>query len=483
MYQQKTKGWYKHLDFIIFDIICLELSFLIAYIIRHGMGNPYHSQLYRTAAVMLGVMDFVLLFVCNTFAGVLKRGLFQELCQTIKQGVYVFLVFALYLFAVQNGQDFSRIVMFISAGLYIVISYLVRIIMKQFIKTVKTSGDKPAMLIVSSSDKIYEVMQSLDNIWFHNYAIRGIIVLDKNMIGRSIMGVPVVASECSAVEYVCKNWVDEILIINSPKYEIGRRWTEQFVDMGVVVHEKLYKNEELFINRQIIERIGGYTVMTTTLNYASTSHLFIKRLLDICGGLIGCVITGILFVCLAPFIYIKSPGPIFFAQERVGKNGKRFKIYKFRSMYLDAEDRKKELEMQNRMEDGMMFKVEFDPRIIGCEKKSDGSVKKGIGNFIRDWSLDEFPQFFNVLKGDMSLVGTRPPTMDEWEKYSSHHRARLATKPGITGMWQVSGRSDITNFEQIVALDTQYISEWSIGLDIRILLKTVLVVLHRDGAM
>lgn len=318
MYQQKTKGWYKHLDFIIFDIICLELSFLIAYIIRHGMGNPYHSQLYRTAAVMLGVMDFVLLFVCNTFAGVLKRGLFQELCQTIKQGVYVFLVFALYLFAVQNGQDFSRIVMFISAGLYIVISYLVRIIMKQFIKTVKLSSDKPAMLIVSSSDKIYEVMQSLDNIWFHNYAIRGIIVLDKNMIGRSIMGVPVVASECSAVEYVCKNWVDEILIINSPKYEIGRRWTEQFVDMGVVVHEKLYKNEELFINRQIIERIGGYTVMTTTLNYASTSHLFIKRLLDICGGLIGCVITGILFVCLAPFIYIKSPGPIFFRTRASG---------------------------------------------------------------------------------------------------------------------------------------------------------------------
>ena len=206
-------------------------------------------------------------------------------------------------------------------------------------------------------------------------------------------------------------------------------------------------------------------------------------MIDICGGIVGCIITGILFVILAPLIYIQSPGPIFFAQERVGKNGKRFKIYKFRSMYLDAEERKQELMEQNRVEDGMMFKLEFDPRIIGCKKRADGTIKKGVGNYIRDWSLDEFPQFFNVLKGDMSIVGTRPPTMDEWGKYEIHHRARLATKPGITGMWQVSGRSDITDFEEVVALDTKYINDWSIGLDIKILFKTVLVVLHREGAM
>ena len=224
-------------------------------------------------------------------------------------------------------------------------------------------------------------------------------------------------------------------------------------------------------------------MLTTTLNYASGRDLFLKRLIDICGGIVGCIITGILFVILAPLIYIQSPGPIFFAQERVGKNGKRFKIYKFRSMYLDAEERKQDLMEQNRVEDGMMFKLEFDPRIIGCKKRADGTIKKGIGNYIRDWSLDEFPQFFNVLKGDMSIVGTRPPTMDEWEKYEIHHRARLATKPGITGMWQVSGRSDITDFEEVVALDTKYINDWSIGLDIKILFKTVLVVLHREGAM
>ena len=148
-------------------------------------------------------------------------------------------------------------------------------------------------------------------------------------------------------------------------------------------------------------------------------------------------------------------------------------------MYLDAEERKKELLESNRVSSGMMFKLEWDPRIIGNEK----GPGRGIGNFIRKYSIDEFPQFFNVLKGEMSLVGTRPPTVDEWEKYDLHHRARLAVKPGLTGMWQVSGRSKITDFEQVVSLDKQYITEWNFALDIKILLKTVLVVLGKEGSM
>ena len=229
--------------------------------------------------------------------------------------------------------------------------------------------------------------------------------------------------------------------------------------------------------------MGKYTVLTTTINTVTTKQMFLKRLLDIAGGLAGCMITLILSIFLAPAIYIKSPGPIFFSQERVGKNGKRFKMYKFRSMYMDAEERKKELMKENRVKDGMMFKLEWDPRIIGCKKLPDGTMKKGIGNYIRDFSLDEFPQFFNVLKGDMSLVGTRPPTIDEWEKYDLHHRARLAIKPGVTGMWQVSGRSNITDFEEVVNLDREYINRWSLGLDMKILFKTVLVVFKKEGSM
>lgn len=150
---------------------------------------------------------------------------------------------------------------------------------------------------------------------------------------------------------------------------------------------------------------------------------------------------------------------------------------------MDAEERKKELMAQNKISDGLMFKMDFDPRIIGNKILPDGTRKTGIGQFIRKTSLDEFPQFINILLGDMSLVGTRPPTVDEWELYEPHHRARMSFRPGLTGMWQVSGRSNITDFEEVVKLDTQYISEWSLRLDVKILWKTVWSVFKSDGAM
>ena len=194
------------------------------------------------------------------------------------------------------------------------------------------------------------------------------------------------------------------------------------------------------------------------------------------------LLTGIIFIFVAPIIYIKSPGPIFFKQVRIGKNGKKFNIYKFRSMYMDAEERKAELMKDNKLGDGKMFKLDFDPRVIGNKILPDGTHKTGIGDFIRRTSLDEFPQFFNVLRGDMSIVGTRPPLISETNLYELHHRARLAIKPGITGMWQVSGRSDITDFEEVVRLDTEYIENWSFGLDMKIVLKTIKVVLGREGS-
>ncbi|WP_395026221.1 sugar transferase [Robinsoniella sp.] len=160
-----------------------------------------------------------------------------------------------------------------------------------------------------------------------------------------------------------------------------------------------------------------------------------------------------------------------FSQVRIGKNGRQFRIYKFRSMYMDAEQRKKELINQNHIKENLMFKIKKDPRII-----------KGIGTFIRKTSIDELPQFWNVLKGDMSLVGTRPPTLDEWERYQLHHRKRIAIKPGITGLWQVSGRSNIDNFEEVVKLDVSYIMQWSIALDLKILVKTIWVVIRGVGS-
>ena len=214
---------------------------------------------------------------------------------------------------------------------------------------------------------------------------------------------------------------------------------------------------------------GSYPFISLFAKTFEKNKMIIKRAIDIVGALIGLLVTAVVTIFVAPAILIESPGPIFFKQKRVGKNGRYFYMYKFRSMYRDAEERKKALMEQNEMK-GLMFKMTDDPRITK------------VGRFIRATSIDELPQFFNVLKGDMSLVGTRPPTVDEFMQYAGYHKRRLSIKPGITGLWQVSGRSNIEDFEDVVKLDLEYIDNWSLALDIKILFKTVLVVFKKDGS-
>ena len=311
----------------------------------------------------------------------------------------------------------------------------------------------------------------------------GTVLTYADWLGKKICGVPVVANAEELPMYVCQEWIDEVLVVISEQLPYPEEVIDKLTETGVTVHLNLAKITNKTGKRQFVEKVGEYTVLTTSLNYASAGQLLLKRLMDIFGGLVGCIATGIICLFVGPAIYIASPGPIFFSQERVGKNGKKFKMYKFRSMYMDAEERKAELMKENKLGDGKMFKMDFDPRVIGNKGLSDGTHKTGVGDFIRRTSLDEFPQFFNVLKGDMSIVGTRPPLISETNLYEPHHKARLAIKPGITGMWQVSGRSDITDFEEVVRLDKEYIENWNIGLDIKILFKTVMVVVKKDGSM
>jgi exopolysaccharide biosynthesis polyprenyl glycosylphosphotransferase len=191
-----------------------------------------------------------------------------------------------------------------------------------------------------------------------------------------------------------------------------------------------------------------------------------KRIIDITGSLVGLLITAIIFIPIAIAIKIDSPGSILFNQTRCGWMGKRFKIWKFRSMCNNAEVMKSQIENQI---SGALFKNENDPRITK------------VGRFLRKTSLDEFPQFWNVLKGDMSLVGTRPPTPDEVEKYEVPEWQRLDVKPGITGEWQVNGRSKIRTFEDVIKLDLIYQKNWSFMYDIKLLFKTLFVLLHKDS--
>ncbi len=517
MYKRNSQGWFKHIDFILWDVLILQVSFILGYMIRHGWGQwPYTLAIYKNLAIVLIVVDVLVSVIFNTMHNVMKRGYLKELTSTIKHVALVLLFMSLYIFSTQLGDYYSRITLYLTSGFHLALGYLIRLLWKPVIRKINKGKKKNTMILVAEENSVARILKQADDLDGFEYA--GIVLSDRDAKGETIEGVKVVANLDDAADYICREWVDEVFIypehlsdlkmasydviegfiddtygtksiitakkesrLEKPEDQSGvAKLIEQCREMALPVHIRLPITSAG--GKSFMEKVGGYNVLTMTANYANPYQLVLKRILDILGGLIGSLAALIVIAIIGPKIKKESPGPILFKQIRIGKNGKRFKFYKIRSMYMDAEDRKKELMANNRVSDGMMFKMDFDPRIIG-NKIVDGKQVTGIGEKIRSSSLDEFPQFFNVLKGDMSLVGTRPPTEDEWEKYKYHHRARLAIKPGLTGMWQVSGRSEITDFEEVVKLDTEYINNWSLGLDLRILWKTIGAVLKHKGAM
>lgn len=482
MYQKGAKGWLKHFDFMLLDLIVLQLSFLVAFQIRHGMVNPYANRDYLALAIITELADIVAMIFLNTYEGVIRRGYFKEFVSSFKNGFVIVVLLLLYVFVLKDTSIYSRTTIMLMWVIYVYAIFAVRSLWKKHLGKYAEQGKGKKLLVMTTRHIADDVVAGLKEKNYSGFDIVGVMVIDANLIGQEIQGVPVVADYNSAVDYVRTAWVDEIYVDVRGAYGYANTLINAFIEGGITVHMCISSIVKTHGDKQLIQKINGETVVTTMMNYATPKQMLLKRTADIIGGLVGSIFTLVLTIFIGPIIYIKSPGPIFFKQERVGLNGKIFKMYKFRSMYMDAEERKKELMEQNTMSDSKMFKMDFDPRVIGNKILPDGTKKKGIGQYIRDFSIDEFPQFFNVLKGDLSLVGTRPPLISEVEQYEMHHKSRLATKPGITGMWQVSGRSDITDFEEVVRLDTEYIENWSFGLDIQIVLKTVKVVLGREGS-
>ncbi len=480
MYHRRVQGWMKHGDFLLGELICFQLAFIISCVMRHGWVNPYSSVLYRNTAIVAALIQIFVIISFNVFKNILRRGYYREFVNSVKTVCVVMLLLVLYLFLIRQGTTFSRMVLISTSVYYWVFCYTFRSLRKYFLRAhlAENAGGK-SLVIITEKRRARQVISHIQSRNVDEFKVTGLILLDEE--GQSdtdVDGVPVVSGRAGAEKYLCRDWVDEVFLDIDRMDDQSRELMYLIADMSMTLHLRVGTKEELPITGKELQKIGDYTVITMSPRILRFWDSFIKRALDLAGGIVGCLFTGILFLVLAPVIYRQSPGPVFFSQMRVGRNGKIFRMWKFRSMYLDAEERKSELADRNEVQNGMMFKIENDPRVIGSEK----GPGKGIGNFIRRFSLDEFPQFLNVLKGDMSLVGTRPPTLDEWERYNPHHRGRLSVKPGLTGLWQISGRSDIQDFEEVVALDRQYITEWTIGMDIKILLKTVLTVFKGEGA-
>ena len=481
MYKRNAQGWSKHFDFIVVDLISLQIAFILAVAIRHRAW-AYATPLYRSLGFVLFLGDAVSLVLRNSMHGVVSRGYFIEARETFRNCFYVFAIALAFMFSTQSGGAYSRIILYLVFGLHFVISYSFRLLWKWFIKKRGPGKEnKRSMLVVTAPENAETILQRLSSDHLADFRITGLVLTEKSD-QESVCGIPIVAEMDSAADFIVREWVDSVYIDAPLTNEKVIKLMDDCAQMAVPTHYHVPYMSRNGIKR-FAEKLAGTTVLTTSINYATPIQALMKRCFDIVAGLVGSLVALLVIAIVGPIIKKQSPGPILFAQERIGRNGKRFKMYKIRSMYMDAEERKKDLMSQNRVKDGMMFKLDFDPRIIGNEILPDGTKKTGIGDFIRKTSLDEFPQFFLVLTGVMSTVGTRPPTVDEWEKYEYHHRARLAIKPGVTGMWQTSGRSEITDFEEVVRLDTEYIMNWSLGLDLKILFKTFGVLFSHKGAM
>ena len=481
MYKRNAQGWSKHLDFMIVDEISLQFAFILAVFIRSNLF-AYEIPLYRTMGITLVLVDVVILVLNNSMHDVFKRGYYLEFLASFKHCFLVFAVATVYMFATQTGDDYSRIISFVTFGLHILFGYCTRVLWKVLIKKYGVTRTKRnRILVVVTPDTADDILKRLSSDALADYKIIG-VVLTKTTDSKTIGGYPIVTDLAGAADYIVREWVDSVYIDAPLNDDRIIKLMDDCTIMAVPTHFHVPNMSRNGIKR-FSEKMGGTTVLTTSINYATPIQILLKRLFDIVAGLIGSLLALLIIVIIGPIIKIQSPGPILFSQERIGKNGKHFKILKIRSMHVNAEENKKDLMDQNRVKDDMMFKLDFDPRIIGNKILPDGRKKTGIGEFIRKTSLDEFPQFFLVLTGVMSTVGTRPPLPSEYERYKYHHRARMSIKPGVTGMWQVSGRSEITDFEEVVKLDTEYITNWTPGMDLKILLKTIGVILSGKGAM
>lgn len=453
------------------DYICVILSYLLALLLRYQTfektDNP-HTYLLVCVWILLFTALYDML-VCGG-RNFLRRGYYVEIKSIAKYSVSLLIFLGCSLFFFKEAENFSRLVF----GYFVILNAAFLCAAHTFLKKLlraryRVERGKTKVMVITDEENAKRLLPILVNGTEYDCEISAAVIWNKNRIGQRIASVEIVADSENVVDVIKRMPVDEVFI-HLP--EVGRSVVQQLIMdlemMGISCHYNI-DVADMDVKVRSVGEFAGFTVVTYAMQQIDSKRGMIKRLIDIAGSLVGLLLTGILYPFVALAIKLDSPGPIVFSQVRIGKNGRRFKIYKFRSMYLDAEERKKELEAQNEMQ-GLMFKMEDDPRVTR------------VGKFIRKTSIDELPQFLNVLKGDMSLVGTRPPTVDEFEQYTPYYRRRLSMTPGLTGMWQVSGRSEIENFDDVVKYDLHYIDHWSLSLDIKILFQTVWVVLFGKGA-
>lgn len=332
------------------------------------------------------------------------------------------------------------------------------------------------VLIVGSKERAKDVIGALKDHIGSGFRVLGCLETDKDDIGKDVInGVKIIGTVDSLKKMLWKEVIDEIIFAMPLKrVENAPQYIAEAEGMGVTVrivpdwqiHKLMYHPEIANIK---FEEFLGLPTLALTSTPPNQGELLIKSVFDYIFASIALILSLPIFSFVGAGLKLASRGPIFFKQERCGLNGRKFMVYKFRTMVPDAEARHKELEQMDEA-DGPVFKIKDDPRIIPF-----------VGKLLRKVSLDELPQFINVLKGEMSSVGPRPPIPAEVDEYSLRDRRRLSMKPGLTCLWQIMPNRNEIGFDEWMKLDLRYIDNWSLALDFKILFKTVWVVLKGEG--
>ena len=466
------------------DLVTLFISVLLAWLITDGLLGrivPYSISDWVQTICLVVVAFIMTFFFFNQRENIVTRSTGREFALSVRFNVLMAAVYSSLMLLAKAEMLDSR---YFAVAVPLVNALMMpaaHMLLKQYLlRSQNRSGMESLAGVLSTVDHASAVIRELRDDW--SKRVCGVVLLDApaEQVGQEFEGVPVRANFDNFMDWIRRAALDEIYVdIPMDSGESFIPYLEEMESMGLTVHFRLKmldRIEEVCCDetsaarlRRELGRCAGGNIVTMGTIELELRDMMLKRIMDIAGALVGCLISIPIIAIVAIPLKLESPGPLIFKQKRVGLNGRYFYIHKLRSMYVDAEARKKELMAQNEM-NGLMFKMEDDPRITK------------VGKFIRRTSIDELPQFFDVLMGKMSLVGTRPPTVDEYKQYESHHKRRLSMKPGITGLWQISGRSDIDNFEGVVKLDVKYIDHWSLWGDVKILLKTVVVVFAGRGA-
>jgi exopolysaccharide biosynthesis polyprenyl glycosylphosphotransferase len=452
------------------DLIVVALSAAAGWLMYYGTVDQEHAlQVYGVLLPLYLVVWFVTLHRFDTYLASRVRSLLDTLFTVWKAALVTFVVFGsiVYFFRLYY---FSRgWLMFVTVQCWLFLS-VEKILIAFVIQRMREKGfNFRNILLVGTGKRARRFIDLVEQHREWGLRIIGMVDEDPSLKGSVIGEYKVIGSFDDLADIVHNTVVDEVIFV-VPRSWIGR--IEPLMCFceaeGIKIHVAV-DYFELRLSRASQSDLGEFPLLTFETGPALAWSLLFKRFSDM-------VISGLALIALSPLlaavacvVKLTSPGPVFFKQKRSTINGRTFMLYKFRTMVVDAEARKKELMAMNEMK-GPAFKMQNDPRVTP------------IGRFLRKTSIDELPQFWNVFKGDMSLIGPRPPLPDEVKEYDCWHRRRLSMRPGLSCLWQISGRNKIIDFDEWVKLDLQYIDNWSLWLDIKIFFKTIPVVLFGTGA-